>query len=280
MYDYHTHTSFSADSRSSIEIMLNTATQLGLKEYAITDHYDPDYPDDSIDFNLDQPAYHKALLEAEDTYKNKLKVIKGIELGIQHGRTAIECQNAVKSFPYDFVIGSFHCFKGVDTYTANYEAMDPTKIISDFYEYCLSTLDEFLDFSVLGHINVIDRYIGNIPYFQEEGVPYYMSKNFNKEYRNAEDIISEILKKLIKNNIGIEVNTSYIRYNLLPRTVPSKEILSLYKDLGGNIITFGSDAHRETQICEGFVGAKDYVRSLGFTHQATFHNRELRLVTI
>ncbi len=271
MYDYHNHTDFSSDSITPPEEMLKTAINLGVKEFAITDHYDPDYPDYA--FEIDAPAYHSALLSLEEEFKSKIRVVKGIEIGIQHGETAKKCEKEVSSFPYDFVLGSFHCMHGDDLYMVDYEKFDPSEIIPMFYKYCYKCLDEFMNFDVLGHMNVIDRYIGELEYFKEDNVPYFKSKNFKKTYDSSMDIIEEILKKLIYNGKGVELNTSHIRYNLYPRTLASKEILQLYKSLGGEILTLGSDSHRPNQITEGFKEATEYLKSLGFKYQATYKNR-------
>ncbi len=270
-YDYHTHTDFSEDSSTNPHDMIKKAISLGVKEYAITDHYDPDYPE--MLFEIDSPAYHKALLELEKEYESQIKIIKGIEIGIQHGSTSLKCEEEALSFPYDFIIGSFHCFHGEDLYIIDFEKYDVSKIVPSFYEYCLNCLDEFMNFDVLGHINVIDRYLGSSDYFKQEGVPYFMSDNFKKTYSKSMEIIEAILDKLIKKNKGIEINTSHIRYNLSPRTVPSKDILKLYKELGGEIITIGSDAHRQNQIQEGFKDTIEYAKSFGYTYHCTYHNR-------
>ncbi len=276
MYNYHNHTNFSDDSSVSPNAMIEKAISLGFKEFAITDHYDPDYP--SFEFEIDAPAYHQALLSLESQYKNQIKVIKGIEIGIQDGSTIEKCKNEVNSFPYDFVIGSFHCMHREDLYLLDYTTYNPSTIIPTFYSYCLSCLKEFMDFDILGHINVIDRYIGNLDYFNEKETPYFLSKNFKKSYKETFDVIEEILSLLIKNNKGIEINTSHIRYGLYPRTVPSEEILRLYKSLGGKILTIGSDAHSLKHIDEGLEDAISLAKSLDFKYLATYKNREISFV--
>ena len=278
MYDYHTHTNFSDDCIATPDEMIQRAISLGFKEYAITDHYDPDYP--TFEFEIDAPLYHAALLELEEKYKEHIRIVKGIEIGIQHGATAIKCEKEASSFPYDFIIGSFHCMHGDDLYLMDYEKYDPAKIFPIYYEYCLNCLDGFMNFNVLGHINVIDRYVNSIAYFQQPGVPYFASDNFNKGYKDSMEIIEAIFSKLIKNDKGIEINTSHIRYNLLPRTVPTKEILSLYKQLGGEILTIGSDSHLPVNIGDGFAEARELAKSVGFRYLSTFKERQVTFVPI
>ena len=85
MYDYHSHSSFSDDSTTPLYDMIHSAIEKGILELAVTDHYDPDYPDKNFPFELDFPGYHSALLQAEEEFARQIKIVKGIEIGIQHG---------------------------------------------------------------------------------------------------------------------------------------------------------------------------------------------------
>ena len=71
MYDYHSHSFFSDDSSAPLKDMIEAAISMGIKELAITDHYDPDYPDKNFPFEIDFNLYHQALLEAEKKYSKK-----------------------------------------------------------------------------------------------------------------------------------------------------------------------------------------------------------------
>lgn len=257
MYDYHTHTDFSDDSSCSMDEMICGAIEKGIKELAITDHYDPDYPDSNYPFEVDFAEYHKALLKAEKEYASQIKIIKGLEIGIQHGSTLEKCRAAATSFDYDFLIGSFHSFNGMDLYTANYQEMIQENILPAFYGYVHGCLKEFSDFDVMGHFNVIDRYI-----------------NIGYDYSDSMATIEEILKLLIGNGKGLEINTSSYRYGLNGRTHPSKEILTMYHDLGGEILTIGSDAHKPSDLMFHFKEGVDFALENGFKYFSTFQNRK------
>jgi len=263
MYDYHSHTFFSDDSSTPLKNMVEASIRLGIKELAITDHYDPDYPDKCFPFDLDFTLYHKALLEAEKEYSKKIKVIKGIEIGIQHGETNKKCCQAASDFPYDFIIGSFHCCCGHDLYKEYFAERSDEEGVREFYDYVYDGICDFNDFDVLGHINVIDRYVNKIPEYSQ-----YMFK------------IEQILTKLISLGKGIEVNTSSFRYGLGERTTPSKEILTLYRTLGGEIITIGSDAHQEKHLCYKYKEAVEILSSHGFKYLTTFENRVPKQIKI
>ena len=260
MYDYHSHTDFSDDSSATMDEMIQGALQKRIKELAITDHYDPDYPDPNYPFEVDFEDYHKALLEAEIKYATKIKIIKGLEIGIQGGTTLEKCKAAAKNFNYDFLIGSFHSFNGTDLYTANYNEMDQNQILPSFYTYVYNCLKGFDDFDVLGHINVIDRYL-----------------NLERDYTESFFIIEEILKLLISKGKGLEINTSSYRYGLQGRNHPTKEILQLYKDLGGEVLTIGSDAHRPSDLLFHFEEGVAFAEQHGFKFFSTFESRNITM---
>ena len=260
MYDYHSHTDFSDDSSSTMDEMIQGAIQKGIKELAITDHYDPDYPDPNYPFEVDFVQYHSALLAAEQNYAPKIKIVKGLEIGIQDGPTLAKCKAAATNFQYDFLIGSFHSFNGADLYTTNYSEMEQDQILPSFYAYVYRCLKEFSDFDVLGHLNVIDRYL-----------------NLERDYTQSLFIIEEILKLIIEKGKGIEINTSSYRYGLNGRTHPTKEILQLYKDLGGEILTIGSDAHRPSDLLFHFEEGVAFAERHGFKYFSTFENRKVNM---
>lgn len=263
MYDYHTHSFFSDDSSAPLKNMIEAAINIGIKELAITDHYDPDYPDKDFPFDIDFKLYHRSLLEVEQKYSKKIKIIKGIEIGIQHGETNKKCLKCASDFPYDFIIGSFHCAGGQALYDQYFKERSDEDGVREFYDYVYNGICDFNDFDVLGHINVIDRYANKIPAY-----PEYMYK------------IEQILSKLISMGKGIEFNTSSERYGLGDRTTPSKEILTLYKSLGGEIITIGSDAHKEKYLGYKYKEAVEILSSHGFKYITTFDSRVAKQIKI
>ena len=258
MYDYHSHTFYSDDSRAPMKDMVEAACHAGLKELAITDHYDPDYPDQNFPFELDIPDYFAALDKTKKDYEKKIKIIRGIEIGIQHGSTLEKCSKAANAYDFDFVLGSFHCAHGFDLYGTDYfSGRTPEKAYTDFYSYMYDCLKTYKDYDVLAHFNIIDRYAKDRP--------------ANDVYM---DIVCEILKMIIADGKGIEFNTSSFRYGLGERTTPAAEILSLYKELGGEIITAGSDAHKPAHIADNLDLAYEGIKKAGFRYITTFDRRK------
>lgn len=264
MYDYHTHSSFSDDCSTPMMDMIESAWRLGINEIAVTDHYDPDYAEQIIPFELDIPGYHKALNEAKEKYKDKIKVLKGIEIGIQHGDIMEKCRRTAKAFDYDFILGSFHCAEGFELYGNNFfKGRSAEDAYVAFYSYMLDCLKKYKDYDVLGHFNVIDRYTDRIP-----------------DSSGYKDLVEEILKLIISDGKGIEINTSSFRYGMGERTTPAKEILQRYKELGGEIITIGSDAHRPKDLGYYFEHAVEMIKDTGIKYLATYEQRKLKLVSL
>lgn len=259
MFDYHTHTNFSDDSTSPMEEMVKAAIRKGIKEIAITDHFDPDYPDESMPFDQDFIGSRKEMERVGKLYENDIKVIKGIEIGIQNGKTLKTCCHTANAYDYDFILGSFHSARGLTLDQPEYhKERDSVKATVDYYEYVYSCLKEYNDYDVLGHINVIDRYVDELPPKR-----FYM------------DQVEAILKLLVQNGKGLEINTSSFRYGLGDRTTPPMDILKLYIELGGEIITTGSDAHKPEDVGYMLEFAQRMIQKAGHNFIATFHGRQL-----
>ncbi len=256
MFDYHTHTSFSDDSSARIEDMIDSAYYLGYSEIAITDHYDPMYPNRDLPFDLDFNAYHNKLNEMRKKYETRIKVVKGIEIGLQKKALSL-CRNAALAFDYDFILASFHCAENKELYGGDFfkgRTLDQSYIA--FYTYMHDCLIAYKDYSVIGHFNILDRYSSGIP---RENVYF--------------DIIESILKLIIADGKGIEINTSSFRYGMGDRMTPALSIIRLYKSLGGEIITIGSDAHYPEDVGYKLDFLPEFLKSQGFKYITTFDNQ-------
>ena len=109
LWDCHMHSSFSADSETPMEDMIQTAVDKGLTGICFTEHLDPDYPEtpENLDFSLDIPAYRQRLFELADAFRDQISVNFGIELGLQP-HLSESFSGLLKEIPFDFVIGSSH----------------------------------------------------------------------------------------------------------------------------------------------------------------------------
>lgn len=263
MFDYHIHSAFSYDSNTKIDDMIDAAIKKGLKQVAITDHYDPEYANPMKDTFIDLKQYFKELKRVEEKYKEKITIVKGIELGLQEHIIDL-ANSAVSMHEYDFVLGSFHCAEGKELYGETFYA-NRTHIegYRAFYKNCIRVLSTFENFDVMGHVNIIERYSGGVPAFKTYG-----------------DLIEELFKLLIKNGKGIELNTSSIRYGMGQNYTPSLTMLKLYKELGGEIITIGSDAHKPQDVGSDMKLATELLENIGFKYRTLFQGRKPEFVLL
>jgi len=255
MYDFHTHTSFSDDCDVSMKDMVTSAINKGITTLAITDHYDPGYPDPEFPFTIDFSDYQTALENVSQLYKNQIKIIKGLEIGIMEGQFE-SAEKIINEYPYDFIIGSFHCLHKTDLYTFDFSNVDRPAMLKEFYEYVYSCLSAYKNYDVVGHFSIIDRYIGN-PLDCTDSMP----------------IIKESLKTIINDGKGIEINTSNFKYGT-NMWLPREEILKAYYELGGEILTFGSDSHEPKHLLNHFDDAIELAKTIGFKYFCTFENRK------
>lgn len=259
--DFHTHTGFSDDCCVSMDDMLDGAATSGIKTLAITDHYDPGYPDPAFPFTIDFDGYHRALSEARRKYSGKLEILAGLEVGIMAGMFD-ETVRQVNAYPYDIIIGSFHCHRGDDLYTYDFTGVDGPAMLEDFYTYMYECLREYDDFDIVGHFSILDRYIGKL-----------------YDYTPFEDVIDEILKLIISKGKGLEINTSSFRYGT-GTWLPRESILKRYHELGGEILTFGSDAHSPEYYRYHFDDAAELAVRTGFRYYCRFRQRKAEFLPL
>ncbi|SCG83094.1 histidinol-phosphatase (PHP family) [Proteiniborus sp. DW1] len=266
MYDYHVHSRFSGDCRYSMEDMVKGALEKNIKTLCFTDHIDYDYGDDKIDFIFDEYDYFSKLNKAKFNYRDQIEILSGIELGMQP-HLVDSIQNKINLDNFDFIILSIHTVMGKEIHEG--ELFTNRNLIDAYllyYSEMYKVLDNFSDFDVVGHINLIDRY-----------VKYMDNKTIKlEEYK---DHIEKVLKKIIDKDKGIEINTSGIRYGI-NSYLPTAEILKLYKKLGGETITIGSDAHTPEHIGFDYQEAVKLLRELNFKYLAIYKNRKKQFIKI
>lgn len=256
--DYHMHTDFSTDSNTPAALQAEAALAAGLNRICITDHDDPGYP--GGEFTLDLDAYYPAIRTLSDRYRDRLTIHTGIELGLWTGE-ADRIRAHAERFPWDFIIGSTHIVDGDDPYYPRYwEDRSVREAIRRFYEVTLENIMTFDCFDVYGHIDYIIRY-----------VPKGREQEFDS--RDYLEIQDEILRQLIAKGKGIECNTAGFKYGL-NHPNPHETLLSRYFQLGGTILTIGSDGHRPQHIAYDFSKLPGLLKSCGAREYTIFENRK------
>ena len=258
--DYHVHTSFSSDSKEPMESMIQKAIDSGFTRICITDHMDFDYPAQyNLPFVFDPAEYANKITELRKRYQDQINLLMGIECGIKpdlHERY----HELLSQYEFDFVIASSHLVDNMDVYYPEYwKGISEEEGYKKYFESILKNINHFDNFDVYGHLDYVVRYGPS------------KGKDFKVElYR---ELFEEILKKIISMGKGIEVNTAGYKYGLC-RPHPTPEILKLYKELGGNILTIGSDAHKTEHLAYDFEKARLLLLNLGFTRYTVFENRK------
>lgn len=256
MIDLHVHSDFSSDCEEKMEDMIKEAINKGIDVIAITDHIDYDYKDPTINFDFDIDAFFNEIKKLKKKYQNEIKILIGLELGLQEHITD-KLNTFTNQYAFDFIIGSFHTVDSKDLYRGDFYVDRTSEAAWDIYlDEVYSTLLKFDNFSVLGHLDLIKRY--------NEGVRGVDLSNYKEK-------LEKIFKLIIKKGIGLEVNTSGLRKTYgLNETLPSKEILQLYYDCGGRLITIGSDSHVKATLGSHYEQVKEMLQGIGFENLYIF----------
>ena len=260
--DYHVHSYFSGDCDTPMEQMIQSAISKGLKRLCFTEHMDLDFPYQPFDkpdmFIVNTDSYLYELLMLREKYKSQIEILFGIELGLQ---TSIVKENLIfaRSHEFDFIIGSSHLCNGKDPYyPAFYEGRSEEEAYREYFTSILDNIKVFHNFDVYGHLDYVVRYGPN--------------KDNNYAYEKYKDVIDPILSYLIENEKGIELNTAGLTKGLKDAN-PCKDIIKRYRELGGEIITIGSDSHTPDTLGAHFDKASEILTDCGFKYYCVFSNR-------
>lgn len=277
--DNHVHTAFSTDSSTPMEEMLKKAIELGFSSICFTDHMDYNFPSQNglVEFFLDTPAYFDEMKRLKPLYPQIL-IRHGVELGIKED-VINQCRSLASEYKFDFIIASTHLVDNMDPCLdiIYWQKTDEKAAILKYYEATLQNVKSDIDFDVYGHIDYITRYT---PYMKKLRNKHLYDDVYSlKNAENFLDIIEEIFKILIYNGKGIEINTGGLKYGT-NHPNPHERILKLYHELGGEIITVGSDAHETKHLGYDFEKVPQILKSCGFKYYTEFTGRKAKMITI
>ncbi len=290
--DTHTHTRFSSDSKAEPREMLAAAKAAGLSALCFTDHMDLDFPGDDTLFVFDTEQYFEELLPLKEhtnkvynqnrgssaynstaisssDYADTPELLLGIELGLRPNRPDLRAKMdaLLEAHPYDFVIGSTHVVDELDPYYQEYWELPGDRLLRYFEDIRTNVL-EHTCFDALGHLDYIIRYLPD-------------SVSLVKDYavRDYMDLIEETLRTLVHRGQALEVNTAGLRKGLtFPH--PKTEILTRYRELGGELITLGSDAHSPRDVGADIKKTAELLKNCGFRYYAVYKERKAGMVKI
>ena len=257
MFDFHMHSRVSFDGKDTGLQMALAAKEAGLKEICFTDHIDYD-PAAEVQTMVFDPLAYAAEYDALEV--PGLRIRRGMEFGmLPDNRAQLETDLQRRSF--DFVIGSIHLLDDEDPYYESYWTNRSAKdVLSKYFNDMLSSIREYDNFDSLGHLDYIIRYIPSC----------CGSKDYI--YREYADVLDEIFQLLIAKNKALEINTAGLAKGL-PCFHPKLKSLQRYLELGGELITIGSDAHSPDKLATKFSVTEELLRSCHLKGYYVYKNR-------
>lgn len=272
LFDNHNHSDFSFDGkRTSVEKSVRAAVEAGLGGMAFTDHCDffvpamkaefEDLVPETFDIKAQQAEIDRVQRMLESEEHRQFRILKGIELGMHedcHG----QIRGILSEHSFDQIIASVHYLDGTDPfYGGYYEDKEWKEAYGHYLETIWKEMTWLKDFDIMGHFDYVVRY-----------APYDRTSLM---YRDFSDILDEMFRFLIQEGKALEINTkSYRNYKGRDITL-DRNILDRYKELGGEIISLGSDSHIPEQPGTSFKEYALLLKSLGFRWTAHYESRKL-----
>jgi len=258
MIDFHIHTDVSPDGNQSLGDAVNRARQLGISHMAITDHYEFIKLEYYVEWIIKDLVEYSKKIESYNKKYDDINIATGIEIG-HISKKIDKIKEVLDTVQFDFIISSTHFIGEVDPYFPEYFS---GKTKEDSYYNYLKEIRDSIDLmddrvSVLGHIGYAARYS-----------PY---EDYKLRYEDFSEIIDDILLKTIRRGFGIELNTSNYGRKL-DELMPPISIVNRYRQLGGEIITIGSDAHNCADIGKEYNTARQIALDAGFKKVCVFKN--------
>ncbi len=255
MFDFHIHSRVSFDGHDTGSVLAQAAAAAGLKEICFTDHLDYDPLGFMKDIAFDTAAYNA---EYDGLELPGLKIRLGMEFGMTPDNRD-QFQQDLKRRDFDFVLGSVHFVDSLDVYFKEYwQGKTVWEAERRYLEDTLRCVENHDDFDVLAHLSFISKAAAHPA---PRPLPY-------EEHR---EIVDEILKVLVRKDKGMEMNTSGA--DRCGGFLPTADIMKRFHELGGQIVTVGSDAHRCNRVGQYTKEACAILQEI-FGHVCTFEGRE------
>jgi len=253
--DAHLHTDLSPDSDVPIDVYCAAAVERGIPEIAITDHLDFDPRAPSYAF-ADFATRERVVRDAAERWADRGLAIRfGVEITYESPREP-EIREHLAGHPYDFAIGSVHVVRDspyaggrVASWVAGRSFAE---IVAPYFDEVAAAIRSGL-FDTLGHLDYVKRYLA-------EHVP-------PAAFGAAPEVYEPLLRALVETGTGLEVNASGLR-QAARETYPATWVVARYRELGGEVVTAGSDAHRAHSFAYGLARACQIAAAAGFEQLA------------
>ncbi len=270
MFDSHVHSCHSHDAVSTVEEICRSAIEKGIQGVAICDHAD-------MWFYERQNTYEgfcaciDEVLALREQYHGQLKLLQGIEMA-EYLDDEEKAKKLLSLCDWDVILGSVHSVAYEDITDAysrvDFGAMAEEKIYGFMgeYFYRMKQMIEKTDFDVLTHLTCPLRYING-------------KYGRNIDIFRFEEEIREIFRMIIARDIALEINTSGLETSF-DAYMPSVSLIKLYREVGGTLLTLGSDAHTPDRIGNAFSETKRLLRAIGFTTYSYYENRKAQFIAL
>lgn len=268
LYDNHNHSQFSFDGgRTSVGKTVNSAIGKGLAGVCFTDHCDFFVPpmkaqhEEYVPEVFDVGARNAEIDKVNAKCPQDFHVFKGIEIGVQKSeRDKIAAH--LEKYSFDEIIASVHYLDDTDPFWGGYYEGKTWRYA---YGHYLETLyDEMVwlgdRFDIMGHYDYVTRY-----------APY---PECSILYKDFPDILDSMLRYLAENGKALEINTKTYQDFKGRTPVLDKNILMRYRELGGEIISLGSDSHDADRVGFNFERTAALISRCGFRYLAHFDKRK------
>jgi histidinol-phosphatase (PHP family) len=271
LLDYHLHSTCSADSISTIGQYCRRAAEQGFIEIGFCEHADFDPRDRTCGF-FNYALFRRQIEAQRERYGDSLGIKAAVEVTYQASQEE-EIREFLRGKELDYVIGSVHLVEDGQEWTmvseeGRCERYFARRSVREAYQPYFAEMRRAVEsglFDLIGHLDLVKRY----------GVRCYGP--FDLSLFAAE--VREILKLAVERGVGLEINTSGLRQ--APReTYPGLEVLRWYRELGGRILTVGSDAHLVKDLGKGIAEALGLAREAGFEAVTLFEKRKPRRLRI
>lgn len=259
LVDTHTHSLFSSDSKMDIDAALQYTREAGLHGIVFTEHYDFDVPEGIIAFEFDPAEQQAAVREIAERYKTDITVLTGIEVGMQPA-SFDKIHGLLDQHTFDQIIASVHFVDQEDPYHGGYYiGKDAKRAYGRYLETIYNCIRQMKTFDILGHFDYIARY-----------APYPESMC----YADFPDLFDAIFQLLIQHGRTLELNTK--TYHIKPDGTPHPDphIFRRFRELGGEALSFGSDAHKLEHIGIRFDEYAALAKEFGFRYSVYYQDRK------
>ncbi len=287
--DCHVHSCFSSDSETPVEAMVQEAVKRRFPYFYLTDHMDYEFPvyEEGMDFLFNPEEYFAVLNKLQEQYAGKIEIRPSIELGLKPN-LGDAYRQLLKDYPFEFIIGSTHLVDNLDPYNTEFwEGRSEKQSLEAYFETVIKNIKAFPEMNTCGHLDYAIRYAPSVKEATQkltELVAQSKKRTLSDfdclvrySYKDYADYLDEALKLLIHNGIALEVNTAGFAKGL-GQPNPKSEVLKRYKELGGELLTIGSDGHVPEYYAYGFEQAEELLKGIGFKYYTIFKQRKCEMI--